>query len=105
MAAAFMPAMTTMVSAGSGRSGGGVLTAWIIGKTSRFKAAATQKPVINWISEALTMDNTLFTSRYWFTKLPWEDPMSYWKRSPLSLVGTCTAKLSRSGMRKCISAR
>ncbi|MEG3151538.1 S9 family peptidase [Sphingomonas sp. ZT3P38] len=71
----------------TGGSGGGVLTAWIVGKTNRFKAAATQKPVINWVSEALTMDNTLFTSRYWFTKLPWEDPMSYWNRSPLSLVG------------------
>nr|WP_244655559.1 S9 family peptidase [Sphingomonas sp. CFBP 13603] len=71
----------------TGGSGGGLLTAWIVGKTDRFKAAATQKPVINWISEALTMDNTLFTSRYWFTKLPWEDPMSYWNRSPLSLVG------------------
>ena len=71
----------------TGGSGGGVLTAWIVGKTNRFKAAATQKPVINWVSEALTMDNTLFTSRYWFAKLPWEDPMSYWNRSPLSLVG------------------
>ena len=71
----------------TGGSGGGVLTAWIVGKTDRFKAAATQKPVINWVSEALTMDNTLFTSRYWFAKLPWEDPMSYWARSPLSLVG------------------
>ncbi|SFP55518.1 alpha/beta hydrolase family protein [Sphingomonas rubra] len=71
----------------TGGSGGGVLTAWIVGKTDRFKAAATQKPVINWVSEALTMDNTLFTSRYWFAKLPWEDPMSYWNRSPLSLVG------------------
>lgn len=71
----------------TGGSGGGVLTAWIVGKTDRFKAAATQKPVINWISEALTMDATMFTSRYWFTRLPWEDPMSYWNRSPLSLVG------------------
>jgi dipeptidyl aminopeptidase/acylaminoacyl peptidase len=64
-----------------------VLTAWIVGKNDRFKAAATQKPVINWISEALTMDATGFTSRYWFAKQPWEDPMSYWNRSPLSLVG------------------
>jgi len=71
----------------TGGSGGGVLTSWIVGKTDRFKAAATQKPVINWISEALTMDNTGFTSRYWFKKQPWEDPMSYWNRSPLSLVG------------------
>ncbi len=71
----------------TGGSGGGVLTAWIVGKTNRFKAAATQKPVINWVSEALTMDATLFTSRYWFTKLPWEDPTQYWSHSPLSLVG------------------
>lgn len=71
----------------TGGSGGGVLTSWIVGKTDRFKAAATQKPVINWISEALTMDGTGFTSRYWFRKQPWEDPMGYWARSPLSLVG------------------
>ncbi|HEX8582933.1 MAG TPA: S9 family peptidase [Allosphingosinicella sp.] len=71
----------------TGGSGGGVLTTWIVGKTNRFKAAAAQKPVINWTSEALTMDNTLFTSRYWFAKKPWEDPETYWKYSPLSLVG------------------
>ncbi|MBV8685680.1 MAG: S9 family peptidase [Alphaproteobacteria bacterium] len=71
----------------TGGSGGGVLTTWIVGKTDRFKAAAAQKPVINWTSEALTMDMTLFTSRYWFEKLPWEDPTAYWSRSPLSLAG------------------
>ncbi|HUQ14275.1 MAG TPA: S9 family peptidase [Novosphingobium sp.] len=71
----------------TGGSGGGVLTAWIVGKTDRFKAAAAQKPVINWTSEALTMDATLFTSRYWFDNPPWVDPDPYWKRSPLSLVG------------------
>ena len=40
----------------TGGSGGGVLTAWIVGKTDRFRAAATQKPVINWTSFALTTD-------------------------------------------------
>ena len=30
-------------------------TAWIVGKTDRFKAAAAQKPVINWTSMALTV--------------------------------------------------
>jgi dipeptidyl aminopeptidase/acylaminoacyl peptidase len=71
----------------TGGSGGGLLTAWIVGKTDRFKAAASQKPVINWVSEALTMDMTPFTSKYWFAKMPWEDPQGYWARSPLSLVG------------------
>lgn len=71
----------------TGGSGGGVLTSWIIGKTQRFKAAATQKPVINWTSTALTTDIVAFMPRYWFDKLPWEDPESYWQRSPLSLMG------------------
>ena len=71
----------------TGGSGGGVLTAWIVGKTGRFKAAATQKPVIDWSSFALTSDEYTTFARYWFGKMPWEDPEAYWKRSPLSLVG------------------
>jgi dipeptidyl aminopeptidase/acylaminoacyl peptidase len=71
----------------TGGSGGGVLTAWIVGRTHRFKAAATQKPVINWASMALTTDIYTYVPKYWFGKLPWEDPESYWKRSPLSLIG------------------
>jgi dipeptidyl aminopeptidase/acylaminoacyl peptidase len=71
----------------TGGSGGGVLTAWIVGKTDRFKAAATQKPVIDWTSFALTADGPAFFSRYWFGKFPWEDQPAFWARSPLSLVG------------------
>jgi dipeptidyl aminopeptidase/acylaminoacyl peptidase len=71
----------------TGGSGGGVLTAWIVGKTNRFKAAASQKPVIDWASFVLTSDGSNFYSPYWFEKKPWEDPQGYWARSPLSLVG------------------
>jgi dipeptidyl aminopeptidase/acylaminoacyl peptidase len=71
----------------TGGSGGGVLTAWIVGKTDRFKAAVSQKPVINWASEVLTTDGYTFMAAYWFGKMPWEDPQGYWARSPLSLVG------------------
>jgi dipeptidyl aminopeptidase/acylaminoacyl peptidase len=71
----------------TGGSGGGVLTTWIVGRTDRFRAAVAQKPVINWTSFALTTDMYTYAVRYWFTKSPWEDPDSYWKRSPLSLVG------------------
>jgi len=74
----------------TGGSGGGVLTAWIVGKTHRFKAAATQKPVINWGSFALTTDIATYVPKYWFGKLPWEDPETYWKHSPLSLVANVT---------------
>jgi dipeptidyl aminopeptidase/acylaminoacyl peptidase len=68
----------------TGGSGGGILTAWIIGKTNRFKAAAAQKPVINWTSMALTSDGTPFFAPYWMGSLPWENYQSYWARSPLS---------------------
>jgi len=70
----------------TGGSGGGILTAWIVGKTNRFKAAASQKPVINWVSEVLTTDGYTFMGPSWFGKMPWEDPMAYWNRSPLSLI-------------------
>ncbi|HNP37804.1 MAG TPA: S9 family peptidase [Woeseiaceae bacterium] len=71
----------------TGGSGGGVLTAWIVGKTDRFRAAVVAKPVINWLSFVLTSDGTAFFVRYWFDAMPWEKPMAYWERSPLSLVG------------------
>jgi dipeptidyl aminopeptidase/acylaminoacyl peptidase len=71
----------------TGSSGGGVLTSWIVGKTHRFKAAVTQRPVINWTSWMLTTDMSAFGARYWFKKFPWEDQETYWKLSPLSLVG------------------
>jgi dipeptidyl aminopeptidase/acylaminoacyl peptidase len=71
----------------TGGSGGGVLTAWIVGTTDRFRAAAVQKPVINWASFALTADLPNVFYKYWFAAPPWEDYESYWQRSPLSRVG------------------
>ncbi|MFC3193732.1 S9 family peptidase [Marinicella sediminis] len=74
----------------TGGSGGGVLTAWIIGHTDRFKAAVVAKPVINWISFVLYADNPGFFYKYWFPEKPWEAPEHYLKRSPLSYVGNVT---------------
>lgn len=71
----------------TGGSGGGALTAWIVGKTDRFRAAVVAKPVINWTSFVLTADHSYYFSKYWFGVAPWEDPTLYWERSPLSLVG------------------
>ena len=91
-----MSAVDTIVERGAidterlyvtGGSGGGVLTAWIVGKTDRFAAAVVAKPVINWISFALSADYAPLFSKYWFPALPWDDPMGYWERSPLSLAG------------------
>ncbi|WP_420387139.1 S9 family peptidase [Roseivirga sp.] len=74
----------------TGGSGGGVLTSWIVGKTDRFKAAVVAKPVINWYSWSLNADMSAFATRYWFEKKPWEDPETYMKYSPISLVGNVT---------------
>jgi acylaminoacyl-peptidase len=74
----------------TGGSGGGVLTAWIVGKTDRFKAAVVAKPVINWYSFVLYADGVQFFSKYWFGKKPWEDPENYMRRSPLTYVGNVT---------------
>src|SRR5690242_19438325 len=73
----------------TGGSGGGVLTAWIVGTTDRFAAAMVQKPVINWTSFVLTSEATNFFAPYWFGEMQWEEGAQarYWSRSPLSRVG------------------
>jgi dipeptidyl aminopeptidase/acylaminoacyl peptidase len=67
-----------------GGSGGGVLTAWIVGHTDRFAAAVSMRPVINWHSFVGTTDGSSWY--YQFQKFPWEDPMEYAVRSPLHYV-------------------
>ncbi|HUK64693.1 MAG TPA: prolyl oligopeptidase family serine peptidase, partial [Dongiaceae bacterium] len=74
----------------TGGSGGGVLTAWIVGHTHRFRAAAVQKPVINWYSFVLTSDVDVFFTRYWFPAFPWDSTAQYMRRSPISYVGNVT---------------
>ncbi|MCB4436706.1 S9 family peptidase [Alteromonas sp. McT4-15] len=74
----------------TGGSGGGVLTAWSIGMTDRFSAAVVAKPVINWVSFALTADAYPYFSQYWMADKPWNIADKLWKRSPLSLVGNVT---------------
>lgn len=74
----------------TGGSGGGVLTAWIVGHTDRFKAAVVAKPVINWYSFVLTADMYNFFYQYWFPGLPWNNMEHYMERSPISYVGNVT---------------
>lgn len=69
----------------TGGSGGGVLTAWIVGHTDRFAAAVSMKPVINWYSFVGTTDGADWY--YNFKKLPWEDSTEHIKRSPITYVG------------------
>ncbi len=68
-----------------GCSGGGVLTAWIVGHTNRFTAAASLCPVIDWISFVGQTDGSGWYRN--FDKPFWEDPSEYLRRSPIMYVG------------------
>ena len=69
----------------TGGSGGGVLTAWTIEHTNRFRAAACLYPVINWYSFVLTTDIP-WTAKYWFPGNPWDNTEQYMQRSLTNLV-------------------
>ncbi|MEA1886578.1 MAG: S9 family peptidase [Bacteroidota bacterium] len=71
-----------------GGSGGGVLTAWIVGHTDRFAAASVNYPVIDWLSFVGTTDGVSWYRN--FEKFPWEDPSEHLRRSPLMYVGNVT---------------
>ncbi len=71
----------------TGGSAGGIMTAWIIGKTNRFAAAVVAKPVVNWISKTLVADNYFGYADSRYPGQPWENFEGYWNFSPLSLVG------------------
>jgi len=69
-----------------GCSGGGVLSSWVIGHTTRFAAAAVRCPVIDWLSFAGHTDVPLFTYNF-FDKPFWEDPKPWLDQSSLMYVG------------------
>ncbi len=74
----------------TGGSGGGILTAWIVCKTSRFRAAVAAKAMVNMASAALTTDDFVGETRDFHPGPPWEHPEYYRKVSALSLVGNVT---------------
>ncbi|MBI1788685.1 MAG: S9 family peptidase [Acidobacteria bacterium] len=70
----------------TGGSGGGVLTCWVVGHTTRFRAAVSLYPVINWYSFIGTADIGARVANYWFPGAPWDHAAHYEKRSLLSVV-------------------
>ncbi len=71
----------------TGGSAGGIMTAWIVGHTDRFRAAVVTKPVVNWISKTLVADNYNGYMYRRYPGTPWENFQAYWDFSPLSVVG------------------
>jgi dipeptidyl aminopeptidase/acylaminoacyl peptidase len=71
----------------TGSSNGGLVSAWAIGRTHRFRAAVVQSTIIDFTSFVLTNQGYTWYPRLYMGKMPWEEPQYYWRQSPLSLVG------------------
>ncbi len=72
-----------------GTSGGGNLSCWIIGQTTRFKAAIPHNPVTNWRSFYGTSDIGLWFSVAQLGGHPQEIPEVYARCSPISYAHRC----------------
>ena len=71
----------------TGGSGGGLLTNWVVGQTSRFAAAVAQRDIASWEDWWYSGDFTLFQPN-WFKAPPFEDSDEYRTRSPISYINT-----------------
>ena len=67
----------------TGGSYGGFMTNWIIGHTNRFKAAASQRSISNWISMGYTTDIGYYFAPDQVAATPWTDHEKLWHHSPL----------------------
>jgi dipeptidyl aminopeptidase/acylaminoacyl peptidase len=66
-----------------GGSGGGLMTAWMIGQTDRFRAAVALYPVTNWFTHVGSDDNGVLIANLYRNGWPWEDPQDYMQHSPV----------------------
>ena len=76
----------------TGGSGGGLLTNWTIGQTTRFAAAVSQRDIASWSDWWYTADFTLFQPT-WFKAPPFEDPEDYKARSPITYINNVKTPL------------
>ena len=76
----------------TGGSGGGLLTNWTIGHTTRFAAAVSQRDIASWADWWYSADFTLFQPN-WFKAPPFEDPEDYKARSPITYIKNVTTPL------------
>jgi dipeptidyl aminopeptidase/acylaminoacyl peptidase len=72
-----------------GLSGGGNLSCWIVGQTERFKAAAPENPVTNWVSMYGVSDISAWFAVEELGGKPFEIPDVYARCSPISYAHRC----------------
>jgi dipeptidyl aminopeptidase/acylaminoacyl peptidase len=76
----------------TGGSGGGLLTNWTIGQTTRFAAAVSQRDIADWADWWYSADFTQFQP-FWFKGAPFEDPEDFKARSPITYIDKVTTPL------------
>ncbi|PYL53902.1 MAG: S9 family peptidase [Verrucomicrobia bacterium] len=69
----------------TGGSGGGLLTNWVVGHTTRFAAAVSQRDIANWAHWWYTADFTLFQP-LWFKGPPFDEEADFKARSPITYI-------------------
>ena len=69
----------------TGGSGGGLLTNWVVGQTTRFAAAVSQRDIASWADWWYTADFTLFQPT-WFKAPPFDGEEEFKARSPLTYI-------------------
>jgi len=74
----------------TGGSYGGFMTNWIIGHTNRFRAAASQRSISNWISKFATTDIGYYFVEDQNAATPWSDFEKLWFHSPLRYADRVT---------------
>jgi dipeptidyl aminopeptidase/acylaminoacyl peptidase len=67
----------------TGGSYGGFMTNWMVGHTNRFKAAATQRSISNWLSFHGTSDIGFYFSKDQTAGHPTKDTNLLWHQSPI----------------------
>ena len=67
----------------TGGSYGGFMTNWIIGHTDRFRCAATQRSIANWLSKFGTTDIGYYFNADQMCATPWDQPEKAWYHSPV----------------------
>ena len=66
-----------------GGSYGGFMTNWVIGNTTRFAAACSQRSISNWVSKCMTTDIGYYFNMDQIKADPWNSQEKMWQHSPL----------------------
>jgi len=66
---------------------GGLLAAWALGHTARFRSVIARRPIVDWTADVALSPDGPRRAAEWMGAMPWEDPDQYVKHSPIYAAG------------------